>query len=83
MAQKARVRRQRPLCWMCEEVDRVRLGVELDHKVALTNGGTNEDENMGLLCIDCHKAKTAVDLGYQPRGCDVRGDPTDPRHHWN
>jgi len=39
---------------------------ELDHKVALLNGGADVDENCQVLCIGpdgCHHRKTQVDLG--------------------
>lgn len=32
--------------------------LELDHKVALFVGGTNEPENLWLLCRSCHRTKT-------------------------
>ena len=83
MEQKARVRLLRPLCPHCEALNITTAGVELDHRIALVNGGTNEDDNMDLLCVKHHKIKTAEDLGYAPRGCDARGLPTDPRHPWN
>jgi 5-methylcytosine-specific restriction endonuclease McrA len=82
LAQKDRVRLLRPLCPMCSAEGRVVAGVELDHRVALVNGGSNEDENMDLLCVPHHRLKTAEDMNFAPRGCNVRGDPTDPRHPW-
>ena len=40
---------------------------ELDHKVALVNGGADTDENCQVLCIvepdACHHRKTQADLG--------------------
>jgi hypothetical protein len=38
---------------------------ELDHKVALVNGGPDVDDNCQVLCIGpdgCHHRKTQVDL---------------------
>ena len=29
----------------------------VDHKVPLSNGGTNKDDNLWLLCCDCDKQK--------------------------
>lgn len=56
-----------PRCQMCGELTDITLGTnrpfELDHKVALANGGTNEDGNLQVLCLDCHESKTAKDLG--------------------
>lgn len=36
---------------------------ELDHKVALVNGGADVDDNCQVLCIECHARKTTADLG--------------------
>ena len=35
--------------------------LEVDHRRALMNGGTNDILNLGLLCDDCHKIKTKYD----------------------
>ncbi|WP_232435026.1 HNH endonuclease [Burkholderia ubonensis] len=52
--------------------------------MSLEDGGTNDDENMQLLCIDCHKKKTATDRGYVLKsGSSVDGLPMDSSHHWN
>lgn len=32
---------------------------QIDHKVGLEQGGSNDDENLQPLCDECHKAKTA------------------------
>jgi 5-methylcytosine-specific restriction endonuclease McrA len=37
------------------------LKLEVDHKVALMNGGTNDVSNLATLCDDCHLAKTKMD----------------------
>ena len=52
-----------PLCAMC----RTAFATELDHIVALSNGGTNEEGNLQGLCAACHEIKTAHDLGRRPR----------------
>lgn len=39
---------------------------QLDHIVALHKGGRDEDDNCQVLCIPCHEAKTAEDLGRRP-----------------
>ena len=33
--------------------------LELDHVTPLHLGGSNEGDNLQLLCVDCHKHKTA------------------------
>ena len=52
---------------MCQLVTVYPSGFELDHIVALTNGGTNDDSNMQVLHPECHETKTNADLGYTPR----------------
>lgn len=34
-------------------------GHEVDHKVNVKAGGTDDDHNLHTLCTPCHKAKTA------------------------
>lgn len=34
----------------------------LDHTIALCDGGTNQDDNLQLLCTFCHKKKTAEEI---------------------
>jgi 5-methylcytosine-specific restriction protein A len=78
------MKRQQPLCVKCLEQGRVREWTQLDHKRALTNGGTYEDSNLQGLCDECHDAKTREDLGHKPSGrCDANGMPIDPNHPWN
>lgn len=58
---------RKPLCAECERHGRLRAAVELDHIVALDNGGTDDPSNKQGLCAPCHKAKTAIDMGYKPK----------------
>jgi len=34
---------------------------QIDHKVPLEQGGSNDDDNLQPLCNDCHQAKTAAE----------------------
>jgi len=81
-AQRKRIReRDNYQCRMCKIA--VRVG-EVDHKLALVNGGSNDDSNLQLLCSICHKDKTATDLGHRVKtGVSADGMPTNPGHHWN
>lgn len=54
------------LCQECRRKGRIKAGTQVDHRVALTNDGTNDDDNLELLCGDCHDAKTNADLGHKP-----------------
>lgn len=56
-----------PLCVMCEKEGRITLATELDHIIALCNGGTNDDSNYQGLCESCHKEKTLKDLNYKSK----------------
>ena len=35
--------------------------LEIDHKIRLENGGSNEVENLVALCRECHGGKTAME----------------------
>lgn len=54
-----------PLCEECERQGRVTAATVPDHIVALVNGGKDTEDNLQSLCTECHKAKTAKDLGYR------------------
>ena len=56
-----------PHCAMCRKLVAYPYGFELDHKQALFKEGSNDDDNMQVLCGDCHDAKTNADLGHKPR----------------
>ena len=56
-----------PLCVICLKQGRLSHAVELDHIIALVNGGTNADSNFQCLCKACHQDKTASDLGYSAK----------------
>ena len=73
-----------PLCEQCQRKGLVVLATEVDHIVPLFKGGSDLMDNKQSLCIDCHKIKTAKDMGYRARyGCDANGLPLDPSHHWH
>jgi 5-methylcytosine-specific restriction protein A len=56
-----------PLCVHCEAQGRTELATEVDHIVALVNGGADMDSNRQGLCKDCHADKTRADLGHKAR----------------
>jgi hypothetical protein len=41
--------------------------LEVDHREPLWAGGNNDVENLWLLCIDCHKRKTATEASQRRR----------------
>ena len=63
--------RQHPLCVRCKARGLTTVATQLDHIVALTNGGLDFDMDQGKnrqgLCDECHKQKTAEDLGHTYR----------------
>jgi len=74
-----------PLCVMCQAAGKVTVATELDHIVALANGGTNDRDNYQSLCAACHESKTLQDLKQKPRmeigedGWPVEAKPVGPR----
>ncbi len=75
--------RLHPLCKACQRIGAVTLAVEVDHTVPLAFGGADTWDNLQGLCSICHGLKTAADFGHRPKGADLAGLPTDPRHPWN
>lgn len=41
---------------------------QMDHKVPLEQGGSNDDDNLQPLCNDCHQAKTAAEARARAGG---------------
>ena len=65
---RARYLHEHPLCERCSTWDKPVIATEVDHRIALTNGGKDFDEDPGQacgLCEACHKDKTAEDLGHR------------------
>jgi 5-methylcytosine-specific restriction protein A len=62
-----RLRRTHGLCELCHKKGRVEVAVEVDHIIALVNGGEDTDENTQNLCRPCHDEKTRKDLGFKGR----------------
>ena len=41
--------------------------LEVNHKIALMNGGDNSKDNLGTLCDSCHNTKTRLDYKIRSR----------------
>ena len=75
-ATRLRIWTKDPHCAICRKLVEFPKGFELDHKTSIRRGGSNDDENMQVLCIEltsdgvktgCHIDKTAKDEGYSER----------------
>jgi 5-methylcytosine-specific restriction endonuclease McrA len=49
------------LCWLCGKLVRFEEA-ELDHKIALINGGSDGDDNIAPAHPNCHRAKYGSDI---------------------
>lgn len=59
---RLRVWSKDPHCVDCGNLTRYPDGFELDHEVALVNGGADTEENSRVRCLPCHAAKTRRDM---------------------
>ncbi len=56
-----------PRCVACLAKGKLRAATDLDHRVPLFKGGPDTAQNRQGLCAECHKVKTAEDLGFRSR----------------
>lgn len=56
-----------PLCRECLAQGMITEATEVDHVRALSQGGTDTNDNVQSLCATHHAAKTAADLGYKAK----------------
>ena len=54
---RAMVLAEEPLCRPCTARGRVAASDEVDHIVALEDGGNDDRDNLQGICGDCHKVK--------------------------
>ena len=77
--------RDQGMCVVCREAGKLVKGTECDHIKPKATGGTDDIDNLQMLCATHHRDKTATDNGYKLKplsGCGVDGLPTDPSHLW-
>ena len=67
--------RHSPLCVHCYERGLIRAAKEVDHIIALCNGGTDTPDNRQGLCIECHSEKTRKDRGLSTIATGLDGWP--------
>lgn len=64
---RARILNRDPVCVLCIERDVTSLSVVVDHIKPLEHGGTDADDNLRGLCLDCHDVVTRAQFGYRER----------------
>jgi 5-methylcytosine-specific restriction protein A len=60
---------------MCAVCGLEALTGQYDHIIPLIIGGPNKESNLQLVCVPCHKAKTALDVKLKAKVARVR------KHH--
>ena len=51
--------------YACVDCGLVNASNEIDHDVPLEQGGSNDDANLRIRCLVCHKAKSAREAGLR------------------
>lgn len=78
MKKREAVLRLSPICYICKAKGKLTLATEVDHVIALINGGTNDMENLKGACQPCHQEKTRLDMGWKQKPeIDVTGWPVE------
>ena len=73
------VRLDQPLCPVCQAKGYTVAGVEVDHIVPISQGGSLMDRaNLQHLCVPCHEAKTRQQRPRRRAGATVHGDLVRP-----
>lgn len=56
------LKRDEYICQVCGRSREDGVKLEMDHKLALARGGTNDDDNLWTLCHDCNRGKGVQSL---------------------
>lgn len=62
-ARRRTLKRDNGLCQPCLKANRITQASQVDHIKPKAKGGTDDEENLQAICVDCHKIKTAEDEG--------------------
>ena len=65
---RARILSANPLCVHCQRAGRVTAATEVDHRLPLSQGGTDDPSNLDPVCTACHAAKTAREAAGRGSG---------------
>jgi len=49
---------------------------QLDHVIALINGGKHDEANLAPICIPCHREKNRLDIGIKSKIAAVKARHT-------
>ncbi len=80
---RRRILKRDPLCVDCLP-DHCIPSEEVDHRIPLFKGGTDDDSNLAGVCRLCHVVKSIEERGARQQGRpDLTGRPTAASHHWN
>lgn len=60
------------ICRHCKRQVIGKLRAEFDHEIPLILGGKNRESNIQLLCHECHRAKTKLDVKLKAKVSRVR-----------
>lgn len=55
--------RDKHLCQPCRRAGRVKVGSQVDHRTPKAKGGTDDPENLEVICEPCHRVKSAAESG--------------------
>ena len=74
---RQRVRdRYQSICYLCKTEIKDIEGFDLDHVIALINGGANSEANLAPVHRHCHRTKTVRDVKEKAKVAKVRGKHT-------
>ena len=63
LAIRARQLRKEPRCQHCLTAGKLSAATEVDHRIRVQDGGTDDEDNLQSLCHECHAVKTAEENG--------------------
>lgn len=55
-------------CHVCQLKLPAGVDYEIDHIAALCNGGSDDDDNLAPICMECHDLKTPDDVSIASHG---------------
>jgi 5-methylcytosine-specific restriction protein A len=69
----ARIFKAEPLCRICRTKGRITEAVEVDHIIALCNGGTEQVHNLQPVCEECNDLKAIAEQGQHAKDHELKG----------